>query len=221
MVFNTPGGFDDYGAVAFTIMETSNIECADNTILRCLAPSFDYTNDGGAFETWKTCSNIWIHHNHIEDTNGFLECGGESGDTVSGILIEHNLCIDNNSQFAWLHNGGGAFAITITGTVEFRYNTVVERAAAPATTLWGFGAPPGMEVYSHHNIFDCNQGYVFLYTTAFPNRHDNTYHGPLWVLGDDTNTLLTNEDQSDPMFVSSSDFHLQPGSPAAGRGAYA
>jgi hypothetical protein len=42
----------------------------------------------------------------------------------------------------------------------------------------------------------------------------------MWVIGA-TNSLLTGEIKDDPMFVSSTDLHLQGGSPAAGMGAYA
>jgi Ca2+-binding RTX toxin-like protein len=216
MIVNTPGGDDDTGAIAFGIFGSNN-EFAHNRIERAAAPSYDYGRDGGGFETWRSVSNLYIHHNWVEDSIGFLEIGGVAGAVVNGIRIEHNISL-NNGGFHWLHNSGGTFGINL-GSLEIAYNTIVGQNAAANQIVFGFGGAPNAQYSNHHNIVDYNRGWT-IFNQPVENRSYNHYDGPS-IYPNGTNPYKSGETRGDPMFVSSTDFHLQHGSPAQGRGAYA
>jgi hypothetical protein len=220
MVVNTPGGDDDYGACAFVVMETHDLEFSGNLVQRCKAVSSDYGYDGGGFETWRTCSNIHIHHNWVDTSNGFIEFGGLEGDTVSNILIERNTAV-NNGLFHWINSGVGAYTIDVL-SLEIRYNTIFSDEFAGVVFGWQDSTPPGAEYSFHHNIVDYVSAGTIFNLIGVTNRSTNCYHGSFWidVDGDD---LQTGEIKADPLFVDPGafNFNLQPGSPAAGMGANA
>jgi hypothetical protein len=215
MVVNTPTPNDDFGAVAFTLHpgSTGN-DLGYNTILRCKAPSLDYGTDGGGFETWKTVTNTRIHHNWVQDSNGFFEAGGESWDSISGITIDHNVSL-NNGSFCAVHNGGDIFSVTVLG-LTISHNTIVD---ASATVVMDFVVAPDTNTHFDHNIMVVNSGgWVAYYPAAPVNRSFNDYFG--MIVDEASAPLLTGEISANPLFVSSTDLHLQPGSPAVGLGAY-
>lgn len=216
MVNNTPGGDDDYGAVAFSIYGSNN-EFAFNKVERAQAKSYDYGMDGGGFETWRSVSNISIHDNWVQDSNGFFEAGGLQGDYVTGIKIDHNVSL-NNGGFHWLHNAGGNFGINF-GTLQISYNTIIEQRAAADASEFGFGGPVFSGYKFDHNIVSLNQGWT-IFNQPVSDRSYNWYSGPA-LNPDGSSPLNTGEVRgTDPLFVSSTDFHLQSGSSAAGLGAY-
>jgi hypothetical protein len=218
MIVDTIGGDDDVGAQGFSIWYMNNVELAYNRVLRCEAHSYDYTLDGGGFETWRACNGVHIHDNWVEDSNGFFEAGGIFGDTASNILIERNVSL-NNGVFHHLNNGDGTtYGIAYSG-VEFRYNTILNNDGA-SYTPYSMDTAPGSWYTNHHNISSSTGGGQHFYVSPVANRSYNCYWGPMWVIGA-TNSLLTGEVKDDPLFVSSTDLHLQGGSPAAGMGAYA
>ncbi|MGH1573729.1 hypothetical protein ACRAWG_27665 [Methylobacterium sp. P31] len=102
MIVNTPGGNDDYGAVAFDIQGSHN-EFSFNNVNNAEAPSYDYGQDGGGFEFWRSSSDTYIHDNTVTNSEGFVEAGGLSGDTINNVRIENNT-ITNDTILGWLHN---------------------------------------------------------------------------------------------------------------------
>ena len=77
MVVNTPGGVDDSGAIGFGIFSPAHThDFGSNRIVNAKAPSYDYGTDGGGFETWCSVSDIRIHDNWVQNSNGFFEAGG-------------------------------------------------------------------------------------------------------------------------------------------------
>lgn len=207
MIVNTVGGEDDYGAVAFVFF-SNNQEAANNTIVNAKAPSFDFGFDGGGFETWKSVSNIYIHNNSVTNSAGFFEAGGEAGDVVGSIRMAYNISA-NNGFFTYLHNSG-TFFVTFTG-VEVDHNTIYD----PSFTIpVSFSAAPSSWYYFHDNIVTSSSGST-VYNQTVTNRSNNFYNGG--VPGAETGGLSGN-----PLYVNAAggDFHLQPGSPAIGKGAY-
>ncbi|MDO9712952.1 hypothetical protein [Paracraurococcus lichenis] len=211
LVNNTPGGDDDYGGAAFAIQGNNN-EFSFNKILNAKAPSYDYGYDGGGFETWKSVSNIKIHDNWVQDSDGFLEIGGQGADdVVSNIEIYNNISY-NNGRFGWLHNDTavGNFGMTING-VNIHNNTIVEPSAY---VISGFGGPVTEGTFS----FTGNIVYAPISNVVFNqsgNFHSNNYYeaavaptGPGEISGSVN-------------FVSNTgDFHVRAGSAAAAYGAY-
>ena len=136
MIVNTPGGDDDYGAVAFAIQGNENV-FSFNHVWNAKAPSFDYGSDGGGFEFWKSVRGVSIHHNLVEGSSGFVEAGGEGvKDRLADIEIFNNVSY-LNGLFQWVHNAPsvGKFGLTVSG-LSVHHNTIVEPSAK---LLVGFG----------------------------------------------------------------------------------
>src|SRR4051794_7257368 len=86
LVRNTPGGDDDYGAVAITF---SNVQgspgptASQNTITGNSGSSADYEFDGGAFEIFHS-SNVAMVNNQISNNENVLETGTIPGSAGAG-----------------------------------------------------------------------------------------------------------------------------------------
>ncbi|MBK9991061.1 MAG: putative Ig domain-containing protein [Verrucomicrobia bacterium] len=92
MIRNTPAPGDDYGAEGI-VMTGSDMEAAWNRLVNCIAPSYDFEVDGGAFETWGsgTLKHIFIHHNLADNVDGFMELTNN----IDDLVISHNLIINS------------------------------------------------------------------------------------------------------------------------------
>jgi hypothetical protein len=156
MNVNTPGSncgtsaavncSDDSGAFGVLINGSDN-EFSGNTVSGSTGRSYDYNQDGGAFEIYNGNRNN-IHHNVSLDNNNFSELGKSSG-TADGNTFRYNLirstcganCLEAKGLIA--RGNGTSFGPT-NGTV-FEFNTVyltgtqsqavVCHATCPATTV--------------------------------------------------------------------------------------
>ena len=72
MIVDSPGGDDDYGAVAYWIQGANN-EVSYNVGMNNRGHSYDYGTDGGFLELYDRGDNSFIHHNWAENNNGFFE----------------------------------------------------------------------------------------------------------------------------------------------------
>ena len=70
---NTPGEFDDSGAVGM-VVSGDNTEVAYNTITDNIAPSVDFGTDGGAVEIYGGIGSM-VHHNIATNNRVFSELG--------------------------------------------------------------------------------------------------------------------------------------------------
>ncbi len=131
MVRNTPGGDDDYGAVAYWVFAPNN-EIAYNRAVRCRASSYDYGADGGFFEVYTNGDSTYVHHNYAEDCNGFLEVGGG---LARHIIVSNNVSIENGE---WTFHLTGKFKADIQ---DFRieHNTIISRKGTKWNNLLGLG----------------------------------------------------------------------------------
>jgi hypothetical protein len=73
MAPNTPGAFDDWGAVGM-VVQGDNTEVAYNTINDNWAPSPDFGTDGSAVEIYGGIGTL-VHHNTASDNRTFTELG--------------------------------------------------------------------------------------------------------------------------------------------------
>ena len=81
MAPNTPGTFDDYGAVG-VVVQGDNTEVAYNTITDNWAASADFGTDGSAVEIYGGIGTL-VHHNTASNNRTFTELGNNrSADTT-------------------------------------------------------------------------------------------------------------------------------------------
>jgi hypothetical protein len=211
MVQNTPGGYDDYGAVGVLLNHASNNEISYNSMVNCSASSYDFGTDGGAVEWWGDSNNNYIHHNWATGDDGFFEVGGG---TAWDNLIAYNISV-NNGDFSTVHLEG-PFASDVRN-FRIENNTIVE-TANPGSEIFGFDGSPSINTFLLTN----NLLYVdrFVYIS---NKPSFTHHNNLYYLSGGTElgyTLSQEEIIADPLFVDrdGEDFHQMPTSPAIDAG---
>ena len=137
---------DDSGAFGVLINGNDN-EFSGNTVSGSTGKSYDYNQDGGAFEIYNGNRNN-IHHNVSLDNNNFSELGKSSG-TADGNTFRYNLirstCGANCSEAKGLIARGNGTSFGPTNGTVFEFNTVyltgtqsqaiVCHATCPASTV--------------------------------------------------------------------------------------
>jgi len=147
MVVNTPAKDDDYGATGVGLSQVSGCRVQGNLFWNLIAPSIDYGFDGGAVETWKTVRHCDVSRNLAIGCDGFVEFGGQKGDSVVDFALHHNVSF-GSKLLACLHlaDTNSLFGIGYD-SVRFDHNLVVDRFQ----TRWGFhvaadgGAPERLD----------------------------------------------------------------------------
>lgn len=203
MVVNTPGGDDDYGANGLVILG-SHHEVSYNYAVRLIAPSMDYTIDGGFAEIYGAIDDVSIHHNVVHDSDGFSECATGGSGTLSNITYAYNESY-NNGGFAVVHTTAGMF-----DNIRYVNNTIVDLAGTPAIFWFAATAPSGPFIYQN-NIVVLDRG--TLYQRGSAVTHSNNIFFTDATLG----ITLDGSDQNvDPLFVdvAGGDLHLTSSSPA-------
>ena len=169
MIVNTPGGNDDFGAVAFSMQNgVYNNILSYNKVVNAKAPSYDYGTDGGGFEFWRSASNIEIHDNVVEHSAGFLEHGGlGTSDVISGIRVYNNVSA-NNGLFLWSHNAPSSTFGEVVNGLNISYNTIYEPGSHIIIGFDGAVAE-GSFAFVNNLVYAPNAGAVF-------NQPGNNYH---------------------------------------------
>ena len=113
MAPNTPGAFDDYGAVG-VVVQGDNTEVAYNTITDNWAVSADFGTDGSAVEIYGGIGTL-VHHNTASNNRTFTELGNNrSADTTYAYnQVTSSL---NDTEFL-ITRGDADFFGPIRGTV--------------------------------------------------------------------------------------------------------
>ena len=219
MVVNTPTPTnDDYGDNGVVIDTGLNNEVSYNTIYNCVAPSYDYGTDGGAFELYGTTDGTYIHHNNVYENNGVLEMGAPSiSDTANNVVVAYNV-MRNNLQgggVIYAHNSG-TFGVMVDN-LRIENNTIVETKYTSGKILGSSASPPsGMLSFTNNIVYLTASGVNFS-NYAFTTRSHNLYN----VLpGSFLGGLQAGEIVGDPLFSNSqaNDYHLQEPSPAIDKG---
>ena len=217
MVVNTPGGDDDYGAVGVWLFNSNN-EVSYNTMVNCIAPSYDYGSDGGAVESWGVVHNSYIHHNWAQGCNGFMEVGGGSS---SNTVVAYNVAVDNE-RFGTFHMGGHFRADVQNFRIE--NNSIVETGEEEIE--WAIidfvnADPTADAVILRNNVVYVERFWRVATRDGFTHEH-NLYY----LASPDVTTLgfelQEGEQVADTLFVdlAAHDFRLQPHSPAIDAGTY-
>lgn len=134
MVVNTPGGYDDYGAVGFDI-EATDAEIANSRCTNCRAPSLDFGYDGGFVEIWNYGDRLSVHDNIGQNTTGILEVGGDAAyASARNVTLFRNNFQSTHGGF-WIH-GNNQFGIPVTNLLIFG-NTISNTSTSDPTVLGG------------------------------------------------------------------------------------
>ncbi len=216
MVVNTNnGGTDDYGAVGIWL-HTSYNEISYNTLVNCIAPSYDWGVDGGAFEMYGETNNNYIHHNWAANSDGFLEIGGGS---AHNNVLAYNVSL-NNGRLWHLHLEGQYFSNIDYLKVE--HNTIVEIGTAEKRGAYIFsftGTPSANTILLRNNIIYIANFWRVSEADGF--LHTNNLY---YLTGDyvtpDIYPLGSGEMLENPYFtdLNQQDFHLTAGSAAINAG---
>jgi hypothetical protein len=215
MIVNTPGGDDDAGAVGVVLFHSDN-EISYNRFKNCIAPSYDYGTDGGAFEIYAylhSVDNSYIHHNYAENNNGFFESGG-TGFSVANTRVAYNIVKNNNGSVGSFHLNG-TFGVQLSN-FRLENNTVIESNGG-WMMFWFSNTPSASTLTLRNNIISASGFSAVANTAGFTHDHN------LFQL---TNTQLgftkdTTELLGDPLLrnITDGDYHLQRTSQAIDRGA--
>jgi hypothetical protein len=202
-----PKGDNDRIAVQFEDCYINDVIVAYNHFLRTPQPiTFTMgSNDGGPY------NNIAINYNIFEDIGygdgGFASCVYLRGD--SPVADYRNIDFNNNVVKGGTNGSvNAAFAIFTTGQVEGLAirNNIIENC----NKAW---------LYTDNNF---GTGHVFHLTAAnnllYNNANNNTISDPSNMIDGATSNIVNNILNSNPNYVSATDFHLLPGSPAIGKG---
>jgi hypothetical protein len=226
MIRNTPGGGDDYGAEG-VVMMGSNMEAAWNRLVNCIAPSFDFEVDGGAFETWGsgTLQHLYLHHNLADNVDGFMELTNNTDDLV----IDHNLIINSR--------GGLCFHIDDVSGKNYTYSNIrflnnlvyrnpkVLKAAVFTFLSSNLGQQlAGNDLVARNNIICCNRRLTYnaeALGARFVHDHNLYCFSNGGYMGGTVPDPT--EKTAEPGFVdpARADYRLMPGSPAINAGGLA
>lgn len=217
MTVNTSGGDDDYGAHAIFIDQSDDCEVDHSTTSGHVATSLDYGYDGSFVECFNS-NRTKIHHNTSTDDLCFVEIGKSTG-TCDDTHISYNLV----KQAATVGGGQGTGVVTRGVGNNFGpcYRTIVEHNTIDCKGTHFNSAcisVPGSAgsdfiVRLRNNILIGANNTVYSTVGAGVVNSYNILNGGVNGMTAGSNTLT-----SSPVFVSSTDYHLQTTSPAKGSG---
>jgi hypothetical protein len=226
MVVNTPGGDDDFGAVAIWLGPITSFDTysgpgtpSDNVIsynrmVRCRATCKDYRHDGGAIEFYGACSRNYIYRNWAEDCCGFLEIGGPPGtqELVQDNVVAYNVMVDNG--WAGMFHGQGRYGADVVN-MRIENNTIIDRRGGDII-MFNCKATPKRAIYRNNIFYLPNNRGICNQSTYL---HENN----LYYFGGKTNIAFKfgpGEKIADPDFINikKKDFRLRKGSPAIDAG---
>jgi hypothetical protein len=208
---------DDSGAFGVLINGNDN-EFSGNTVSGSTGKSYDYNQDGGAFEIYNGNRNN-IHHNVSVDNNNFSELGKSSG-TADGNTYRYNLvrstCGANCSEAKGLIARGTGTSFGPTNGTVFEFNTVYLTGSVSEAVVCHATCPSSTVVRA--NILVGVKNALYMNGSGWTEKQ-NVLNGPTNITPNSTST------KAPAGFVSApTDFHLTSTSPAidrAGTTAYA
>ena len=199
---------------------------------------------GTGIEIWDFTSNITVQKNTFDNCFYYAVAmeGNDAGGTQSGYTIINNIITNTEIAFGYYNEGGGA---STTSNVHIENNTCYNLGGSFAhlatwtEPTYGNGfidweiANTFSNFYIRNNIFSVATNNALLFVTAADvsnftidyNDFNVTTVGRLhttdYTTIADWRTASSQDAHSisaDPLFISSSDFHLQSGSPAINTG---
>ena len=148
MAPNTPGAFDDWGAVGM-VVQGDNTEVAYNTITDNWAPSADFGTDGSAVEIYGGIGTL-VHHNTANNNRTFTELGNNrSADTT----YAYNLVTSSLTDTEFLITRGDAdYFGPVRGTVAVNNSVKLTGANSLGFSCYAGCTPSYFMLYN--NVLD-------------------------------------------------------------------
>jgi hypothetical protein len=148
MAPNTPGEFDDYGAVG-VVVAGDDTEVAHNKITDNWAPSADFGTDGSAVEIYGGIGTV-VHHNKSKNNRTFTELGNaRSANTTYAYNVATSTLRD--SEFL-ITRGGNDYFGPVRGTVAV--NNTVKLTGSESRGFVCYGGCSKDLFAMYNNIFD-------------------------------------------------------------------
>jgi hypothetical protein len=204
MAGNTPGAFDDYGAVGVVVVG-DDTEVAFNRIHDNWARSADFGTDGSAVEIYGGIGTV-VHHNVARNNRTFTELGNSrSADTTYAYNVATSTLKD--SEFL-ITRGSKDYFGPVRGTVAVN-NTVKLSGSNSRGFLCYAGCTKDLFAM-YNNIFDV-AGLVGHLEGERAGGNNIYWRGSMWSV-----TLLPGDRVVDPKFVKNR-VGLKASSPAIDR----
>jgi hypothetical protein len=201
MAANTPGAFDDYGAVGVVVVG-DDTEVAFNKITDNWAPSADFGTDGSAVEIYGGIGTV-VHHNVGRNNRTFTELGNSrSANTTYAYNVATSTLKD--SEFL-ITRGSNDYFGPVRGTVAVN-NTVKLTGSNSRGFLCYAGCTKDLFAM-YNNIFDV-AGLVGHLEGERAGGNNIYWRGSMWSV-----TLLPGDRVVDPQFRNGR-LSLKAGSPA-------
>ncbi len=148
MAPNTPGDFDDYGAVGIVVMGDQT-EVAHNEISGSVAPSADFGTDGSAVEIYGG-RGTRVHHNIGRNNRAFTELGNRRS---ANTKYFYNVSISSVKYAEFLVTRGTSdYFGPVNGTVA--RNNTIRHTGVGSQGFWCNGGCNGNVLTLWDNIID-------------------------------------------------------------------
>lgn len=188
MAANTPGAYDDYGAVGVVVVG-DDTEVAFNKITDNWAPSADFGTDGSAVEIYGGIGTV-VHHNVAKENRTFTELGNSrSADTTYAYNVATSSLKD--SEFL-ITRGSDDYFGPVRGTVAIN-NTVKLTGSNSRGFLCYAGCSTDLFAM-YNNIFDV-AGLIGHLEGERAGGNNIYWRGSMWSV-----TLLPGDRVIDPKF---------------------
>lgn len=202
MAPNTPGQYDDYGAVGVVVVGDST-EVAFNRITDNWAPSPDFGTDGSAVEIYGAIGTL-VHHNTARDNRTFTELGNNRS---ANTTYAYNVATSSlrESEFLVTRGANDGFG-PVQGTLAVNNTIKLTGAKSLGFSCYAGCSPTVLAMYN--NIFDV-AGTIGWVDGGDRTGGNNIYwRGSMWSV-----SLLPGDRVVDPKFRNAR-LALQAGSPA-------
>src|SRR4051794_16958177 len=148
MAPNTPGAFDDWGAVGM-VVQGDDTEVAYNTISDNWAPCADFGTDGSAVEIYGGIGTL-VHHNTASNNRTFTELGNSrsADNTFAYNLVTSNL---QDTEFL-ITRGSSDYFGPVSGTVAVNNSVKLTGSNSLGFSCYA-GCTPGFFML-YNNVLD-------------------------------------------------------------------
>jgi hypothetical protein len=181
-----------------------------NTIAGSYAPSADYGFDGAAVEVFDGDRNL-ITHNTARDNETFTELGARKGGTATGNVFAFNVVTSSRGHASFLITRGPQHVVgPVIGTLAVHNSVYLPARRTIGWSCHGGCSPSILRL--RNNVISVG-GEVGYEDGKGADDAGGVYEGRTYRF-----KLGRGSVKADPRFVSRTDLHLRPGSPALGHG---
>ncbi|MEU0569597.1 right-handed parallel beta-helix repeat-containing protein [Nonomuraea sp. NPDC005983] len=209
MSVNDEGGDNDSGAFGILLHGDDNL-VTGNTITGSHARSYDYGVDGAAVEIFNGDRNR-ITHNVARDNETFTELGARAGESATGNVFAFNVVTSSLNRGSFLITRGPRHVVgPVKGTVAVNNSVYLPGRDTLGWSCHAGCSPAILKLRNNVIKVGGDAGYedgkgADEGSSVYQSRTAHFKLGPGSV-------------KADPKFVSRTDLHLRPASPARGRG---